>query len=555
MYIATLSLLSLTYAKTLIITGGKPQGQGQVVQNVPQQSVPGQQAVPGTDRPSNVPICDFYTQKIFGQNNAENQLKLLTKLVNTVVIGNYTAGTTVPGVVGILAPVVVNGERVDLSGFFNGQLQTTNVGGVASKVNFLDGGGADPLKLDQPANNQNSNQFRLLTHLYSFFGGAIGCSDKQFPPYTGNPSMLETHRFMNLNANQLAFFTQQLGLAAKSFGVADGDIAIVANVMNTVFNVRCAQPSSPFPPLAGIQSFCLGTGCPLAQNPDPACAQTQVNTLPAPQGQITPSQPQQTNTGSDRPSNVPICDFYTQKIFGQNNAQNQVKLLTKLVNTVVIGNYTAGTTVPGVVGILAPVVVNGERVDLSGFFNGQLQTTNVGGVASKVNFLDGGGADPLKLDQPANNQNSNQFRLLTHLYSFFGGAIGCSDKQFPPYTGNPSMLETHKFMNLNINQLSFFTQQLGLAAKSFGVADADIAIIANVMNTVFNVKCAKPSSPFPPLSGVQSFCLGNGCPLAQDPDQVCVQTGAVGGGVGNNPITNGQTPGTATPIKCRPRKI
>ncbi|KAI8903631.1 hypothetical protein EDD86DRAFT_250344 [Gorgonomyces haynaldii] len=264
-----LPFLALANAKTLIVV------ENGVTANAPV-----------SERPSNVPICDFYTQKIFGQNNAQNQVKLLTKLVNTVVIGNYTAGTTVDGIVGILAPVVVNGERVDLAGFFNGQLQTTNVGGIPSRVNFLDGGGAEPLKQDLPANSQNTNQFRLLTHLYSFFGGAIGCSDKQFPPYTGNPSMLETHRFMNLDANQLAFFTQQLGLAAKSFGVADADIAIIANVMNTVFNVRCAQPSSPFPPLSGVQSFCLGNLCPLAQNPDPNCARTAPNSPPPQQAPV-----------------------------------------------------------------------------------------------------------------------------------------------------------------------------------------------------------------------------------------------------------------------------
>ncbi|KAJ3354200.1 hypothetical protein HDU91_005794, partial [Kappamyces sp. JEL0680] len=35
-------------------------------------------------------ICDKYTTALFNQNTGENQLKLLTALVNTVVIGNYT---------------------------------------------------------------------------------------------------------------------------------------------------------------------------------------------------------------------------------------------------------------------------------------------------------------------------------------------------------------------------------------------------------------------------------------------------------------------------------
>lgn len=39
-------------------------------------------------RPADMPICDYYTTALLKENTAENQLKLLTVLVNTVVIGN-----------------------------------------------------------------------------------------------------------------------------------------------------------------------------------------------------------------------------------------------------------------------------------------------------------------------------------------------------------------------------------------------------------------------------------------------------------------------------------
>lgn len=39
-------------------------------------------------RPSDTPICDYYTTALLKNNTAENQLALLTVLVNTVVIGN-----------------------------------------------------------------------------------------------------------------------------------------------------------------------------------------------------------------------------------------------------------------------------------------------------------------------------------------------------------------------------------------------------------------------------------------------------------------------------------
>lgn len=39
-------------------------------------------------RPTDVPICDYYTEALLKENTAENQLTVLTLLVNTVVIGN-----------------------------------------------------------------------------------------------------------------------------------------------------------------------------------------------------------------------------------------------------------------------------------------------------------------------------------------------------------------------------------------------------------------------------------------------------------------------------------
>lgn len=59
---------------------------------------------------------------------------------------------------GILAPGEVNGVKVDLAPYFSGGLVSTNVGGKARAVNFLDGGGAEPLKNNMPANDQTSKQ-------------------------------------------------------------------------------------------------------------------------------------------------------------------------------------------------------------------------------------------------------------------------------------------------------------------------------------------------------------------------------------------------------------
>ncbi len=111
-------------------------------------------------RPESESICDYYTTALLKENTAANQLKLLTLIVNTVALGNYTqpnVGIVVPG---LLAPgASFNGTPVNLAPYFNGQLASTNTGkGYGESVNFLDGGGAEALKQSKPAFDETSNQ-------------------------------------------------------------------------------------------------------------------------------------------------------------------------------------------------------------------------------------------------------------------------------------------------------------------------------------------------------------------------------------------------------------
>lgn len=218
-----------------------------------------------TGRPSDVSICDYYTTALLKEDTPANQYTLLTLLVNTVVIGNYTqpnVGITVPG---ILAPAVYNGEDVNLLQYFDGCLLSTNVNNVPSSVNFLDGGGAAPLLKNMPANSPNSNQFGLLTHLYQFFGILLGCSgvgEMGFPAYGGDPSMYDVHKYMSLDPNEIGYFISQVGAAAASFGVASSDITIVAGALMKYFGYRCTPPETI---VSGPQldSICVDPACPL----------------------------------------------------------------------------------------------------------------------------------------------------------------------------------------------------------------------------------------------------------------------------------------------------
>ena len=113
-------------------------------------------------RPENVSICDYYTTAALKNNTAANQGTLLTLLVNTAVIGNYSKDA-LPGmaVQGILNPngTLSTGAKVNLLPYFDGGLASSNRGGsVGVAVNFLDDGGAVPLTLNMPANGTSSNQ-------------------------------------------------------------------------------------------------------------------------------------------------------------------------------------------------------------------------------------------------------------------------------------------------------------------------------------------------------------------------------------------------------------
>lgn len=110
-------------------------------------------------RPSDTPICDYYTTALLEENTAANQYTLLTLVVNTVVIGNYTEPNVGIAVPGILAPGTQDGEEVNLLQYFDGSLLSSNRGGDAGvSINFLDDGGAEPLQNNMPANTETSNQ-------------------------------------------------------------------------------------------------------------------------------------------------------------------------------------------------------------------------------------------------------------------------------------------------------------------------------------------------------------------------------------------------------------
>ncbi|KAI9048293.1 hypothetical protein LZ554_008088 [Drepanopeziza brunnea f. sp. 'monogermtubi'] len=214
-------------------------------------------------------FCDKYTTALFMNNTAENQKTLLTAVVNTAVIGNYSESKTGMAVPGILAPGTVNGTPVNLLPYFNGGLASSNRGGVVGvSINFLDDGGAAPLAMGKPANGTDSNQYMLLTHLYEYFGTLLGCSQQGmtgFEAYSGQGSQYNVHKFMDLSNAEVTYFISQVAAAAMSFGVSAEDLTPVGQALTTLFGYRCAAPATAVPAQGSqLQSICQAADCPVA---------------------------------------------------------------------------------------------------------------------------------------------------------------------------------------------------------------------------------------------------------------------------------------------------
>jgi hypothetical protein len=93
-------------------------------------------------RPADMSICDYYTTALLMDNTAANQYMLLTLVVNTALIGNYTTPNVGIAVSGVLSPGTYNGMSINLLPYFDGSLASTNAGGSSGMAtNFLDDGG------------------------------------------------------------------------------------------------------------------------------------------------------------------------------------------------------------------------------------------------------------------------------------------------------------------------------------------------------------------------------------------------------------------------------
>ena len=97
---------------------------------------------------------------------------------------------------------------------------------------------------------------------------------------------------------------------------------------------------------------------------------------------------------------------------------------------------------------------------------------------------------------------------MMHLYTYFAGLLGCSNfgKTEAKYEGDPSMYNVHKYMALSNAEVGYFIQQVGLAAASFGVAEADVTAVGEALTAAFGYKCAPKAAVVATTAELQSIC-------------------------------------------------
>jgi hypothetical protein len=98
-------------------------------------------------RPSNASICDYYATMRYGGNTSVTQLHLVQGIVGLAFGGAMNLTDVTSDLTGILNPGSFNGQDIDLRPWFNGSKASSNLNNEPIGIDWLDGGGLDPLYL------------------------------------------------------------------------------------------------------------------------------------------------------------------------------------------------------------------------------------------------------------------------------------------------------------------------------------------------------------------------------------------------------------------------
>ena len=96
-------------------------------------------------RPSNASVCDYYAQARYGSNTSTTQHQLIEGIIALAFAGNKATSNASSSLTGIFNPGTFQDTEVDLLQFFDGSIDSTNLNNQPVGINWLDGGGLDPL--------------------------------------------------------------------------------------------------------------------------------------------------------------------------------------------------------------------------------------------------------------------------------------------------------------------------------------------------------------------------------------------------------------------------
>ena len=96
-------------------------------------------------RPNGASLCDYYAEARYGSNSSTTQLQLIEGIVAMAFGGNKATKNASSSLTGILNPGAFNDLTVNLHPYFDGTLSSTNLNNQPVGINWLDGGGLDPL--------------------------------------------------------------------------------------------------------------------------------------------------------------------------------------------------------------------------------------------------------------------------------------------------------------------------------------------------------------------------------------------------------------------------
>ncbi|KHN95614.1 uncharacterized protein MAM_06455 [Metarhizium album ARSEF 1941] len=212
-------------------------------------------------------ICDFYAEKYYGESNVTTQHLLMQGIVAYAYAGGDTLPDPKPNSTGIFNEGNFNGDNVFLRPFFDGSMATTNFNSRPTRIDWLDGGGLDPLLAFLNGSTKTalikpkSNQEILFDHWYVSFGKIYQCSlasrfVKEYAPFT--PAYV--HQFMNLTQTEVAYFIDQLMIASTYYNFSDADVKQLSAAMNAKYNNRCSAPDAN----GQLNSVCFEKSCPQA---------------------------------------------------------------------------------------------------------------------------------------------------------------------------------------------------------------------------------------------------------------------------------------------------